>query len=79
MRGIVRKYDQRAGFGFIRCRGLSGMVFVHVTDTIGEGLQEGKVVEFELVHTDCRRKRPRARACRIVKEDERTMSDFGFR
>ncbi len=64
--GVVKWFDNRKGFGFIRGFEGGGDVFVHYSSIEGEGfrsLKDGETVEYELADSD---KGPQARDVRRV-------------
>ena len=53
--GVVKWFDARKGFGFIRGREDDQDVFVHYSSIEGEGfrsLKDGETVEFDLAESD---------------------------
>jgi len=66
--GVVKWFNQRKGYGFIRVDGDSRDVFVHHSSIKGKGfrnLNEGEEVEFELIQTP---KGPQAFNVKVKKE-----------
>ena len=64
--GIVAKYFEERGFGFIAPDGGEPQVFVHVSHVAGSApLKNGQRVSFEVV-TDARRGTPRADRVRVL-------------
>ena len=59
-KGIVKRFNNEKGFGFITCDDGSGDVFVHQTEIYCDGfrsLAEGESVEFDVqIQDDGRRK-----------------------
>jgi len=55
VRGKVKWFNERKGFGFIICNDGSGDVFVHYSSLQQKGfktLKEGEEVEFEVTNTE---------------------------
>lgn len=53
--GHVKWFDNRKGFGFLRCEECDEDVFIHYTNIVGEGfkiLEDGQGVSFELARGD---------------------------
>ncbi len=51
-KGIVTKWFDWRGFGFIDVDGLEDDVFVHTSDVKGiHGIREGEKVEFDIIET----------------------------
>ena len=67
VKGTVKWFDNRKGFGFLRCEAICDEdIFVHYLAIEGEGfrtLHEGQNVDFE---TGDGRKGPEARNVRVV-------------
>lgn len=54
MRGTVKWFNEKKGYGFIETDGRQRDVFVHYSSIEGEGyrnLHEGQIVEFEVVQS----------------------------
>jgi CspA family cold shock protein len=52
MRGKVKWFNDRKGYGFIETEGKTGDIFVHYSSINGEGyksLAEGQEVQFEMI------------------------------
>jgi cold shock protein len=68
VRGVVKKWDDARGFGFIGTEGGGKDVFVHYSKIQSEAkrrtLEKGQLVEFELDYSE---RGPEARNVRIVK------------
>lgn len=64
LKGQVKSYNTRKGFGFIELAGFSNGVFVYNSHLVGRiGLVAGETVEFELVYDQGR---PQARRVKVV-------------
>jgi len=74
MTGIVKNFDAKKGYGFIKAEDKSD-VFVHYTAIVMDGykeLHQGDEVEFELTETE---KGKRAANVKVTKKAETTHSD----
>ena len=52
MRGRVKKFDNKLGYGFIKSREFDSDIFVHYSEIQEEGyktLESGEVVDFDLL------------------------------
>jgi len=68
MLGTVKFFDEKHGFGFIRCLGIEQDIFVHYSEIKVKGrkvLRPGQEVSFRLVEGD---KGPAAEAVRILED-----------
>lgn len=69
-KGIVVRFDELKGFGFIRCDAVSQDIFFHIRDYQGTSTPSlGLAVDFEEIHVGG--KGPRAMAIRADQRDER--------
>ncbi len=67
LRGKVKWFDEKKGFGFIERADGKGDVFVHFSDIQGGGfrtLHEGDAVEFSLMQSE---RGPKAANVKVVK------------
>jgi len=67
MKGIVKWFDNKKGYGFITPEGAEKDIFVHHTAIQGEGyktLEEGQAVEFDIVEGQ-----KGSQAANVIKED----------
>src|SRR4051794_626253 len=73
IKGKVKWYDNKRGYGFIAGEGGKD-VFLHHTQIVGDGyktLAEGEEVLFDIVNSD---KGPKARKVRRIKQTEQSES-----
>ncbi len=69
VRGRVKRFDEKKGYGFIEVEGSTQDVFVHYSDIVGEGfrtLSPGDIVEFDLVEGE---KGPKALNVHKIEEE----------
>lgn len=55
MRGIVKWFDNKKGFGFLNAEGVDGDIFVHYSVVQGDGfkaLYEGDAVDFDYTESN---------------------------
>lgn len=69
MKGIIKKFDEKKGFGFIKSKDVEEDIFFHYSALIVDGFKTilpGAKVDFKLIETE---KGKQGRSIKEIKED----------